>query len=71
MIKLLPNHKVRLNHILRLAWINLIACSFFVTASYGHGLTATNVKTRAIIQAMLVTGTITDEAGLPVPGGRR
>jgi TonB-dependent SusC/RagA subfamily outer membrane receptor len=84
MIQLLPNQKVRLNYIMRLTLMNLVLSSFFVTAGYANGaatekspdrkatlklISPAVVKERpTLVQAVLVTGTITDETGMPVPG---
>jgi TonB-dependent SusC/RagA subfamily outer membrane receptor len=70
MIKLLSHQKVRLNCMMRVALINM-ALSLVVTVGYAHNTaegSAADNKTRAVAQAVLVTGTITDETGLPIPG---
>src|SRR5690606_17058959 len=71
MIKLLSHQKVRL-HL-------LVLSSFLVTASFGHNVTSEELLNRMTLtapesilapmaQGTLVTGTIIDDAGLPVPG---
>jgi TonB-linked SusC/RagA family outer membrane protein len=72
MIKLLIHQKkLRLEFVLRASVINMVLSSFFITAAYAVAEVnppAAEEKTEAVTQATLVTGTITDETGAPVPG---
>ena len=84
MIKLLSHQKGRLNFIMRVSLINMVVSSFLITVGYAHNISAEELlerkvtldvasspiieKTSAATLAFLVSGKITDEAGLPVPG---
>src|SRR5688572_29673000 len=67
MIKFL-SQKLRLNFIMRVSLINIAVTGFLINASYAHGATAVEEKTEPATQGILISGSITDETGSPVPG---